>query len=467
MAKFPGIFQKIQKFTKKHNLISPGDRIVAAVSGGPDSVFMLHYLLRVRKFMNLSISMVHLHHGIRGEEADEDAAFCKKIAQTYNLPYLEIHQDVPGVARKKKLSIEEAGRLARLSAYRKAIKKFSATAVATGHTADDQAETVLMKIITGTGKVGLSGIHPNYESYVIRPILSITREEIINYLRCESIDFRIDRTNLQSDYLRNRVRKELIPLIKNRFNPNVVESLCRLARVSREELKFLDENTRFYLDHHVKISGNYVRIEIPPLGSLSPYFLKHILRKAMEAAGADLRDINFTHTENLYQLLYKITSSSIELPGGLKAFREYDSLVITRKKIQPPEKPPAVEIKFPGEYVLKELQMVIRGKLSKDVPVNFEGVPYTAYFDADLLSPGKLTLRTRQSGDRFCPLGMSGEKKLNDFFIDEKIPKNERNRVPLLVFNDEIVWVVGIRPSDKFKVRLNTKRVLVVQIEKF
>jgi len=142
MAKFPGIFQKIQKFTKKHNLISPGDRIVAAVSGGPDSVFMLHYLLRVKKFMNLSISMVHLHHGIRGEEADEDAAFCKKIAQTYNLPYLEIHQDVPGVARKKKLSIEEAGRLARLSAYRKAIKKFSATAVATGHTADDQAETV-------------------------------------------------------------------------------------------------------------------------------------------------------------------------------------------------------------------------------------------------------------------------------------------------------------------------------------
>lgn len=465
MPKIPKIIIRVRNTIEKFNMLRRGWPITVAISGGPDSVFLLMALDLLRKDLELVLSAVHVNHLTRGEEGDADSAFCRDLCESLKVPFLEIVRNVPELAQAQGFSLEEAGRIVRLEAYNQAAQEFSSRRIATGHTADDQAETVLMKMLAGTGKEGLAGIYPVYERKLIRPLIEIKREEITAFLAKSGQNFRLDSTNQDTSFFRNRVRHLLIPFIKKNFNPRISEALCRMASIFRQEADFLREHTSSLLDLSAQIGENQVRINAKKLVSQPPYILKHLLREAVKVVKGDLSDVTFEHTENLFSLLEKPSGSSIILPGGLKAEKEYQYLLI-KKSEEEILKPPAVALDFPGEHFPEGWGVMLSGVLTDRVFIDYKTQPHEAFLDADKLGDGGFILRTRKKGDRFWPLGAPGEKKLKDFLIDKKIPRRLRETLPILEKNGEIAWVAGLRPSERYRITRQTRRVLELRIEK-
>jgi len=466
MKPMEDIFLKILDTINTYNMIQKKDRVIVALSGGPDSVFLVYALYQLMKNLEIDLFATHIHHGIRGEYADRDMEFAKKFCDNLDIPISTFNYNVPDYAERKGLSVEEAGREIRLSTYKRAMDEYSADKVATGHTADDQAETVLLRLITGAGKRGLAGIHPVYEGFIIRPLLEIRKEEILKYLDDNHIEYMIDHTNFETDILRNRIRNVLIPLLKEEFNPKVESALCRTAAIFQEEMTYLKRITDFYLDRFALIEGNEARLNLSGLSSMSPYILKHLLWEFVCRFTGSMKNLTYHHTQNLFNLLEKSSGSSIQLPGNIRAKKEYEFLVITRdiglRKTHLPEK----TLKIPGENVLNEWNIVIRGEILNEKPSLDSVDPFTIFIDYDKCEGKEFIMRTRMPGDRFSPLGMKGTKKVKDFFIDEKIPVSLRDRIPIILCNCKILWIAGYRQSELYRMTPDTKRVLKLRVEK-
>jgi tRNA(Ile)-lysidine synthase len=466
MPVYEGTIQKVLDFIRKHDLLKSRDRVVVALSGGPDSVFLLHCLVKLKNTLNIEVYALHVHHGARGELADNDAEFCRNICNSLEIKYLEIKKDVPRYAKEHGMSFEEAGRVARLEAFKEAARHFNANKTATGHNANDQAETVLMRIVTGAGASGLSGIRPVLDDFVIRPVLGITRNEILEYLQKNNIVYRIDHTNKDISFLRNRVRHQLIPFIKENFNGNIEETLVRTASIFKNENDFMKETIEPYLRQYVLKKDDGVHVFTSGLSELSSYPLSLIMLEAVKLSSGDLKGIGFHHAEKLRELVCGKTGDSVQLPGGLAAEKSYDEILIRKNGDKKLDLLPEVKVMLPGEHVLPEWNLFIYGEIIPEKPDKYD-IPFTAYLDADKIGEGEFTVRSRRSGDRFHPLGSKGAKKLKDFLIDEKIPVKERDKILMLEKNGVIVWVAGIRPSELYKIDENTKRVLMVKIEHF
>jgi tRNA(Ile)-lysidine synthase len=473
----------VRKTISERQMLVGGDAVVVGVSGGPDSLCLLHVLRELQQELGLSLHVGHLEHGIRGEESQADAAYVESLVREWGLPVTVEQGDVPNYAAEHKLAIEEAARRVRYLFLGRVARQVGAQCVAVGHNADDQVETILMHLMRGSGLGGLRGMLPvqtlGAEPWwsgptlrLIRPLLEVSRSDVEAYCRQHGLTPRFDHSNLDLTYHRNRIRHELIPHLET-FNPRFRELLCRSARSIADDYDYLRSQSLEAWGRLARERDSAVAFPLLPWLELHPSLQRHLLREAIHRLRKSLRDITWTHVEQARVALHdKTAGARITLPQGLFLFVGYDEFVIG-EEIYSPDLPlvPAepLRIELPGTTVIPESEWELRAivlkrdQLPEEALCNVE--PWQAYLDLEQTGE-QLVLRGRRGGDRFQPLGMGGKSKsLNAFFIDAKVPQHIRDRLPLLVSQSQthIVWVAGYRIDERVKITEQTRQVLHVR----
>lgn len=459
------------RFIESRRLLQPGMRVVVGVSGGVDSVALLHVLKELAP-LSLTLHVAHLNHLLR-PEAGEDARFVQRLAHSWGIPVTIGYADVKRIAAVKRTGIEAAGRLARYSFLRHVARGVGADRIAVAHHAGDRVETILLNLLRGTGPSGLSGI-PVRNGDVVRPLLCVTRDEIEAYCRGVGLSWRVDPSNLSTDYQRNRIRHQLLPFLKREFNPRVEDALLRMGDIIEEEDAFLNDYALKAGRKLVKeIGEGEVRLDLPGFLELPHPVRRRLLRAAVMAAAGRLEDLGFLHVEEcLHLLLEGAVGGELHLPGGLRIRKSYRDFTISKDE-KTFVKKPFVErqIAVPGQTPLPELGFTVSawvierdGGWSTDLP-DFRNSGLKACFDYDQIRL-PLLVRTRRPGDRMRPFGMDGSKKLKKLFGELKIPREERDRIPLVASDGEIYWAVGCRRSRDALVTPETRRVLVLHFLK-
>ncbi|MCL0048195.1 tRNA lysidine(34) synthetase TilS [Dehalococcoidia bacterium] len=471
---------------------------VVGVSGGADSVCLLHVLYQLRDKLGLDLHVAHLNHQLRGAEADADAEYVSSLARRLGIAATIETRDVKAYQSATRSSLEEAAREVRYAFFAEVAQATGAGAVAVGHTADDQAETLLMHLIRGTGLLGLRGMQPRSrwrlpdeetQLTVIRPLLEISREETEAYCAACELSPRLDSSNISSKYLRSRIRAELMPVLLE-YNPGIRESLGRAARTVAADIAHLDEEVARLWDSVAVERPDVVALDNQAFSVLSPALKRHLLRSALGRLLGDLRDIELVHIEGLLKVMERPAGKRLSLPGGLAFHGGYTESLITRAEDAPCPLPPLAgehHLAIPGETMLSGWRVRARVIESKPCPVDdaghnhasrtedFWGDPviggkdscrtsYKACLDFDLTGT-QFVVRSRRDGDRFHPLGMDNSKKLQDFMVDAKIPRAWRDRVPLVCAGEQIFWVVGWRIDHHVRVTDSTRRVLCLEFE--
>lgn len=459
--------EKVRKNIIDKELVNPGDSLVVGVSGGHDSMSLMYILNDLKEEFGYKLMIAHVDHGVRGDMARRDMDFVENQAEKLGLKFYGRQVDMDGYAREHNISSEEAGRILRYSFFRDILKEEGQGKIVVGHNRNDQAETLIMRFIRGTGIDGLKGMDYEYKD-IIRPILNITREEIEAYIEDEGIPVVIDHTNLENIYTRNKVRLDLIPYIEKEFNPNFINVLWTLSENAAGDVKFLDDYTQEAYQRNLIVADDQrIELEIEGIKSENIAIAQRIMRLALENLLGSLQGFGEVHIADMIDLLMSArTGKAIDLPNDIKVYIDYNKLIISRGKKE-------VEIAGDYSYELKlgsnkleeiglELKLEI---LDLDDYKQEENKSNIKVFDYDKLK-GRLYIRNRRPGDRFRPLGMKGSKKIKDYFIDEKISREKRNQLPLLVDEKSIIWVLEHRISDTYKIDRDSERLLVVEIVK-
>lgn len=414
------IIKKIESRLIKELKLRNANSILVAFSGGADSVSLLYILNSIKEKAGFSLYAAHLNHNLRGEAADNDEAFAREFCEKLGVELFVKKEDVRAYAKEHKLSEELAGRELRYSFFEQIMREKNISLLATGHHGDDQAETVIMHLMRGSGIDGISGMRYSRDN-IIRPLLDVSKDEIFAFCKEEGIGYCTDATNFETDYSRNKVRLELLPKMQE-FNPNIAGTISRTARVLADESDFLDE----YADGVYKDIVKDNSVELSKLLDLHMAIRRRIVRKMTEKAAETKKDISYDYVDKTLALVNTgKTGKSINLLSDVTARVEYGNLIIERE----------YELSdFSYKMSIGEEQYIdqtgVRIKICEDENGDFQ-----------LPENGNLILRTRQNGDRVYPLGMNGSKKLKDFFIDEKIPRHERNKSLILTCDGEIVMV--------------------------
>ena len=460
---------KIRKTIQKYNMLSYGDGVLAAVSGGPDSVALLHLLYRLRGELGLRLEVAHLEHGIRGEEAREDARFVAEIAERLALRFHLREVDLPRVkAEKGRGNLEAMGREERYGFFAGLAQERGLPKVALAHTQDDQAETLLMRLLRGSGRRGLAGMPPvrclirerTSGPWLIRPLIESTRKEILSYLTAHGLVYQSDQTNLDPSMLRNWVRLVLLPQLEEKAGPRLAEGLARVAEILRDEEEILDRTSRGRLQR--VLSGE--KLLCAPLLEEEKAVQRRLVRLWLEAHLGDLRGIGFYHVEEALQFIAQgRPQGAISLPKGWTLVKQYGSLRLERKKTKRKTVRYSYVLPVQGELVISEVEMKIRATRGPVSPWARPKNDLEAIFDLAHL-PETLTVRNFRPGDRFQPLGMQGHKKIKDLFIEKKVLLSLRRTLPLLLAGREILWIPCCGRSDVAKVRAETKEVLKVSL---
>ncbi len=463
--------QQVLHFIREQGLVREPEKLVVAVSGGPDSVCLLYVLVNLRAQLGITLHVAHLNHQLRGVEAEADARYVTNLARKLKIPATIESREVRSYRAKRRISLEEAAREVRYHFLAEVARSTGAERVAVGHTLDDHIETILMHLIRGSGIRGLRGLLPinQYPTpansiTVIRPLLSVSREETADYCRRHRLNPRLDVTNLSLSPLRNRIRQQLLPLLR-RYNPGVAEALLRTARIATDDLAFLEEKAGEWWDRVARVEGKTIILDKAKLLSLQPALKRLLLIKTMEALLGTLKDVEARHIEELMEALDKPAGKVITLPEGLIFSIEYDRFLVGAD--------PAALCPFPpiaGEYRLEipgETRLpgwLIEATVLTPPPAEIRPEDdFSACFDFDKTG-ARVVLRSRRPGDRFQPLGMSQPKKLNEFMIDAKIPQTWRQRVPIVSSDEQILWVVGWRINERARVTEATRRVLCLKM---
>lgn len=467
------LLEKVFAFVQRNNLLEDDFTVVVAVSGGADSVALLHILhaLKNERLPGLRLHVAHLNHRLRKEESEEDAAFVKDLAEHLSLSFTVESIDVGALAKQQGQNLEETARLLRYDFLKRVAQEIGAERIATGHTMDDQAETLLMRLLRGSGPEGLSGIHPLVDGLIIRPLLCVKREQILDYCREAGLAFRIDSTNLSLDYTRNRIRQRLLPLLAE-FNPQVVEALARTADLLREEDEFL-RNMALQAIAEVCADVRRCRKSSKPCRLILPVDLflsghkslrRRILREAIRLSYGHLERIEMIHLQAVEALLGQQKSGKrVVLPGGITVAREFDRLIFA----------PAASAAEPYLYELNEGESLqIQGlklRLKRVRKCNYSakaGGHLAALLDEKKVDL-PLLVRPRRAGERYRPVGSRREKKIKDLMIDYKIPVSARSLWPVVVASgsDEIIWSPRLPASARFVAADQTKSCLLIEAE--
>jgi tRNA(Ile)-lysidine synthetase-like protein len=473
---------------RRHGMLEPRDRVVVAVSGGHDSVALLHALLELRSSLYLTLTVAHLDHGLRGAASDADRAYVEAMAERLGLPCVARREEVASLARRERRSPEEAGRIARRRFLRETAEATGSRRVALGHQREDQAETVLWRLITGSGRGGLSGIRPVSEGLFIRPLLECSRADILAYLESRDIVPREDASNTDRRYPRNRIRHDLLPLLRDAFNPRVTDAIARTAEILREEDDHLDRRARRALAALLIGDENGAPAVASPgagtgtggLASAPPLLLdaehlrhlplplaRRVLRLALRRAGLAGRDLARERIEEVLDLATRGENRSLSLGESFTARLEYGQLRFEKGAPHPPPGPAAARtLGLPGEAKVAEAGVVIRASLAarESVESDYLRAPaHRIYVDARTLG-APLIVRAPRPGDRLHPLGAPGSRKLSDLWTDLKVGREARRRGLVVECAGRIVWAVGLRMADPFRITEATKDVAILEI---
>lgn len=467
----------------RHQMIAQGDRILVGVSGGPDSVALLHLLLLLKPRFSLAIGVVHLNHTLRQAESDRDADFVAALTRKQDLPYYACRADVRKYRQDHRLSLEEAARRVRYAFFSRIAAEKGYGAIALGHNSDDNAELVLMHLLRGSGPLGLSGIPAvrrlsGSRLKIVRPLIESTRADIMAFLQARRIPWVLDSTNADPRFIRNRIRLELLPFIKRSFNPAVAQNLNRLADLIRDEDQYLEQVIAPFFDRAVtaRASGR-LTLSVPVLNQLHPAARRRVLRMAIRECRGTLRRITFPHINAVIRLMEsRSPEKSLDLPDRIRIRRSHEALHIRRENRplreipsltggRPASAAPGYRLTPPQTVRLETTGAVLKViPLPSGPPPDFQDAGHnTAFFDMDKLQ-FPLIARLPRPGDRFTPLGMSGRQKLTRFFSNRKIPRAERDTCPVLVSGDKIIWVAGHRIDDSVKVTPATVNVLKAEL---
>jgi tRNA(Ile)-lysidine synthase len=496
-----------EKTAQTHRMLACGDAVLVAVSGGSDSVALLYGLSRLSLKYALKLGVAHVNHGLRMKESDHDAAFVAHLSHTLELPYFYARADIVRYQRQHKLSLEEAARDVRYHFLETVARENGYDKIALGHTSDDNVELVLMFILRGTGPTGLGGIPPKRDSrctriQIIRPLLELTKSEILAFLAENSLDYVSDRSNSDDTYLRNRIRHHLIPILKRDYNLKTIPAIRRLVAVMRAEELWTNESAAVLFEQAV-VSSSAAQLELS-LSQIAQFHIaarRRIIRMAVSAVKGDLRRITFRHIEAVLDLIENRSQGMrLDLPDRIRIERTKDHLFIIKAR-QPLRtlrprcgKPDALdfyyEVPMPGKPALgKKALPDLNSKPPQShkpavVAIKIEETGDTlqfclvdckkdgsykqfdrnmVFFDLDTLK-FPLVVRNFRAGDRFKPMGMSGWQKVKKFFIDNKVDQNKRNRCPLLLSENNIVWIAGYRMDDAYKLRPHTQTMLRVEL---
>lgn len=442
--------QKVLKFIEQFRLINKGDKILVAFSGGPDSVFALHFLCKFKKKYKIELHALHFNHGLRGKESDGDENFAKEFCNKQSVPFISQKLKVKNFSKKNKLSIEEAARLLRYRNLEKIALKTGCAKIVTAHNQSDNTETILMNLFSGTGLSGLSGIPVRREN-IIRPLLCLSKKEIEDYLRGQKINYRIDSSNLSDNYRRNYIRNQILPLIKTKLNPQIDESVFRSSQNLSNALQ-LNENLveQLFAEYVTPLRNALnIKIQLSDLfnGEIPGEVLRTILKRKFN------HSLEYADFIKINSLIAKQKGRQVQLTNNLCAIRESESIRIERL-LKASNK--NIEIQAGGEITVGSQK--IGTKLAAIEDVKFIKGGKVEFISADNLDE-KFILRVWNPGDKFKPLGMKHLKKVSDFLTDEKIPSSDRKKQMVLLTRNQIVWVVGLRIDDRFKLNSKTKKV--------
>ena len=457
------MLEKVKSYIEKWHMLKSEDCVIVGVSGGADSICLLWVLSNIQKEIGFRLVAVHVNHGIRGDEADADEAYVKRFCEQLGVPCESYFADVELIAKKRKQSTEEAGREVRKEFFEQALKKYHGTKVALAHHQNDSTETFIINLARGTGIRGLGGIAP-VNGNVIRPLLCLKRDEIEMFLKKENISYCVDCTNETDAYTRNRIRNHVIPYLKEEINPKIVEHMSETMEQLRQVQEFLDEQVDMYWKKSVVETGKgYTLLEdsyrqVPE--AIRPLLLKKIL---MKVSGKE-KDLESVHVKQVQELFEKQVGRKLDLPYRMEAKRTYQGVAVSLKKKR--ECDQVSEICFDVNKTNKTFQTfqlgkkVIRCRITDDKVEKND----TKCFDCDIIKHS-ICIRTRKQGDYITIHPDGRTQKLKSYFINEKIPQEEREQILLVADGSHILWIVGYRINPVYEVKTNTKRILEIQID--
>ncbi len=470
------MLKRVRETIEKHEMLQYGDRVGIAVSGGPDSVALLNALITIAPEYGLELSVLHLNHGIRGKASDNDEAFVREEAGSKGLPFRTKSISVPDIMKRKKGSLEDISREERYRFFEEIVSGDHLDRIALGHNMDDQAETVIIKFLRGSGMEGLRGMLPVRDRIYIRPLINVARSEIDSFLKKEGIGFVRDESNESTLFLRNRVRNELIPELREQYNNRLVDTINRTASILRAEDDFIGNTVEGILvDWGISRDESETRLEIKKLAALHEALRHRIIKELLEDKTSSKKGIGYRHVRAVLDLAEgENVSGILSLPLNVTVAREYDTIIIDRDEVvrhssggKPVSEGEATEgflyqVKIPSQITVPGADMGFRFKFVESDEINF-GLRNAVFIDYNQIVP-PIYIRNISEGDRIQPFGMKGTKKLSDIFIDRKIPKRKRGRIPLVADEKSVVWIPGIMLSQRVKITDMTEKVVKAEI---
>lgn len=460
------MLNKVIAYIEQNQLVVRKDKVVIGISGGADSVCLFFVFLELRKKYDLELFAVHIHHGIRGIEADEDEQFVRELVKKENVSYFPIWKDVKKLAKELGTTEEETGRMVRYEAFYEILRQVNGTKIAVAHNQNDCAETVLFQLFRGSGLKGMGGISPKRDE-IIRPLLAVGRKEIEQYLKELGQLYRIDRTNLEQEYTRNKIRLSILPMVEQEVNEKAIEHITKTAQFMRELEQYIRKNVEFAFEKIVsKKNGQYfMELSLFELEDIviKRELIKYILIQVAKVA----KDIEAKHIEKILNLTKCQTGKGINLPYQIVVKKQYEFLVFsTDKREEKKEKQDFYYELIPNKtYKIEEKGLEITLKLEK-MQLKCQEIQQTTcvkWLDYDKIEKG-MCIRGRRPGDYLQINKEGGNRKLKDYFIDKKIPREKRKTMPLLADGSHIIWILFDRISERYKVTDTTKNVLKVSI---
>lgn len=436
--------ERVREFVLRNDLVEYGEKVLIGFSGGPDSVFLFEALLAIKEEFKLELALAHINHLLRGDESDGDEEFCKRLAEKNGIKCYVKKADIKKYSREHGIGEEEAGRSIRYDFFYETSKDWGADKVALAHNKDDQIETFLFRMMRGTSLEGLEGI-PIKRDIFIRPLSEVYKKDILEYLHCNKIEYRIDSSNLENIYTRNSIRLDLIPFIEEKYNVNFKDKVFSLIEEIKEANKLLQINISDYTENE--------KLDLKKLEKLHEYQKRKVINEFLKKYKIE---ITREKLENIIDILEKGGSKRLSLGKNIVLKKEYDKISVNSKETASNDIED-VFLKIPGEVKYGKYRI----KAFKDIN-NSNG---KNEFCTNLQDGLELLIRKRKSGDRIQPVGMNSSKKIKDIFINDKIPKEAREVIPIIVLNDEIVWVASVRGSEKFKAAKSEKTVVKLSVE--
>ncbi len=454
------IQDRVNNFIIDNRMINTGDRIVLGISGGADSVCLLLLLLEMAPkygYESKDIYGVHINHMLRGEEADMDEEFVRRLCKEKGVNFICFRENIADYAKKLGLSVEEAGRRFRYQCFDKVAADYGCTKIAVAHNKNDMAETVIFNMLRGTGLKGMSGMQPVREN-VIRPILGITREDILEYLNSRNQSYRNDSSNDGVDYDRNKIRHIILPAMRE-INKGAVEHICQMALEAGNSYAYIHDMA---MEDYTGVSdedgfGKTVSLSVSELFKYSTVLQEHLIHEAIGDVAGEKKDITRKHIMAVVGLLYQDTGKQVELPYGIKARRSYDNLIISNKTDETSDY--CIELGYDGVYTLPDKGSIEFKIIDYNQDVEISKKIYTKMLDYDKIKD-TLYLRTPQDGDYIIIDIRGSSKKLSRVFIDNKVDRACRGCWPVIACGNEIIWAIGLRFSEAYKVDEDTKRIL-------